>query len=167
MAAELGELIGPGKLAGRRDRVFSKCAAVVLALVVLTGCDDAAKPAPEQPRELVYMSRNTLWAVPEDVAIYSNGAVAYRQLLHTKISMKVRRTRLSPAALDSLRRLIARTRLDGADRAGAAQPRSGFTYLLRLDGRSITTVDGRLAPGVRPLIRRLARLEDRMLLRGE
>ena len=55
----------------------------------------------------------------------------------------------------------------GADRPGAAQPRNGFSYRLRLDGRSITTVDGQLAPGVRPLIRRLARLEDRMLLRGE
>jgi hypothetical protein len=144
-----------------------RAAVVVLALVALTGCGGTAKPVPEKPHELVYMSRNTLWAVPEDVAVYEDGAVAYRQLLHTKISMKVRRTRLSPAALDSLRRLIARTRLAGADRPGAAQPRNGFSYLLRLDGRSITTVDGQLAPGVRPLVRRLARLEDRMLLRGE
>jgi len=113
------------------------------------------------------MSRNTLWAVPEDVAVYEDGGVAYRQLLHTKITMKVRRTRLSPASLTSLRQLIARTRLEGSDRPGAAQPRNGFRYLLRLDGRSITTVDGQLSPGVRPLIRRLARLEDRMLLRGE
>ena len=113
------------------------------------------------------MSRNTLWAVPEDVAVYSDGSVAYRQLLHTKVSMKVRRTRLSPTAFAELRRLIANARLAGADRAGAEQPRNGFTYLLRLDGRSITTVDGQLAPGVRPLVRRLARLEDRMLLRGE
>ncbi|HEX5622322.1 MAG TPA: hypothetical protein VFX51_28110 [Solirubrobacteraceae bacterium] len=142
--------------------------AVVVFLVVLAGCGSSTPPPrTEKPRELVYMSRNTLWAVPEDVAVYENGAVAYRQLLHTKISMKVRRTRLSPAALASLQRLIARTRLDGADRPGAAQPRNGFSYLLRLDGRSISTVDGHVSPGVRPLIRRLARLEDRMLLRGE
>ena len=48
--------------------------------------------------------------------------------------------------------------------AGIVKPASGQ---VRLDGRSITTVDGHLAPGVRPLVRRLARLEDRMLLRGE
>jgi len=149
------------------DRVFSKCAAVALALVALTGCGNTAQPAPEKPRELVYMSRNTLWAVPEDVAVYDDGRVAYRQLLHTKITMKVRRTRLSPSSLASLRELVARTRLAGANRPGAAQPRNGFRYLLRLDGRSITTVDGQLAAGVRPLIRRLGRLEDRMLLRGE
>lgn len=59
--------------------------------------------------------------MPEDIAIYSDGRVDYRQLLH----------------------------------------------LLRLHGRNVTTVDGALAPGVRPLIRRLGRLEDRMLLRGE
>jgi hypothetical protein len=145
-----------------------RVAVVVLALVALSGCGSTEKKAaPEQPRELVYMSRNTLWAVPEDIAVFSDGRVDYRQLLHTKITMKVRHTRLSPDALDSLERVIAHTRLSGADRAGAAQPRNGFTYLLRLDGRNVTTVDGQLTPGVRPLIRRLARLQDRLLLRGE
>jgi hypothetical protein len=165
MAAELGELIEPGKLAVMSHRVFSKCAAVVL--VALAGCGHTEKPTAEKPHELVYMSRNTLWAVPEDVAVYEDGRVAYRQLLHTKISMKVRRTRLSPSSLASLRGLIADTRLAGANRPGTAQPRNGFVYLLRIGGRSITTADGQLAPGVRPLIRRLGRLEDRMLLRGE
>ena len=113
------------------------------------------------------MSRNTIWAVPEDVAVYSDGRVDYRQLLHTKTHMEVRRMKLSAASLAQLRRLIARTRLDGADRTGSTAPRDGFQYLLRIDGHSITTVDGRLAPGVRPLIRRLARLQDRLLLRGE
>jgi hypothetical protein len=149
------------------DRV-GRVAVVVLALAALAGCGDAAKP-PEpvgkQPRELVYMSRNTYWAVPEDVTIYDDGTVSYRYLLHTKPVVDVRRTRLSPAALAEMRRLVARTRLAGADRPGAA-PRDGYNYMLRLDGRSITTVDGRLTPSVRPLIRRLARLEDRMLLRG-
>jgi hypothetical protein len=140
-------------------------AALLLAAAV-AGCG-GDRPEPEQPKQLVYMSRNTLWAVPEDVAVYADGRVDYRLLLHTKITMKVRRTKLSPPALASLRQLVARTRLEGADRVGSAQPRNGFRYLLRIDGRSITTVDGQLAPSVRPLIRRLGRLEDRMLLRGE
>ena len=136
--------------------------AVVLAIA---GCGSAPTKRPAEP--LVYMSRNTLWAVPDDVAVYADGRVDYRLLLHTKINMKVRHTKLSPPALATLRRLVDQARLDGADRAGAAQPRNGFRYLLRIDGRSITTVDGQLAPGVRPLIRRLGRLQDRMLLRGE
>jgi hypothetical protein len=142
---------------------------VLAAALLLAGCggERTAKPPPDHARELVYMSRNTLWAVPDDVAIYSDGRVDYRLLLHTKISMKVRHTKLSRPALATLRQLVARTRLAGADRAGSVQPRNGFRYLLRIDGRSITTVDGDVAPGVRPLIRRLSRLEDRMLLRGE
>jgi len=141
--------------------------AALLPLVILAGCGGAPAEQPPAPRELVYMSRNTLWAVPDDVAVYSDGSVAYRLLLHTKVNMKVRRTRLSPPALASLKQMVADARLEGADRAGSTQPRNGFTYLLRIDGHSITTVDGRLAAGVRPLIKRLGRLEDRMLLRGE
>ena len=145
-------------------------AAVLLALV-LAGCGSATDPSPppaaEHPRQLVYMSRNSWDAIPEDIAVYADGRVDYRQILHTKINMKVRTMRLSPDSLAELRRLVAGTRLRGADRPGVEQPRDGFRYLLRIDGRSITTVDGALAPGVRPLVRRLARLEDRMLLRGE
>jgi hypothetical protein len=144
--------------------------AAVLAVAMIAGCGGEARtpPAAEPgPRPLVYMSRNTLWAVPDDVTVYADGRVDYRLLLHTKVNMKVRRTTLSPDALATLRRLVNGARLDGADRAGSAQPRNGFTYLLRIGGRSITTVDGKLAPGVRPLIRRLGRLEDQMLLRGE
>jgi hypothetical protein len=142
---------------------------VLVAALLLAGCGggDAAKPASDRPQELVYMSRNTLWAVPDDVAIYSDGRVDYRLLLHTKINMKVRHARLSPPALATVKRLVADARLEGADRTGSAQPRNGFRYLLRIDGRSITTVDGQIAPGVRPLIRRLGRIEDRMLLHGE
>jgi len=141
--------------------------AALLPLVILAGCGGAPAEQPTAPRELVYMSRNTLWAVPDDVAVYSDGSVAYRLLLHTKVNMKVRRTRLSPPALASLKQMVADARLEGADRAGSTQPRNGFTYLLRIDGHSITTVDGRLTAGVRPLIKRLGRLEDHMLVRGE
>jgi hypothetical protein len=143
---------------------------LILAVLALAGCG-SAQPQPQQPaskpRELVYMSRNSWDAIPEDIAVYADGRVDYRQILHTKINMKVRTMRLAPASLAELRDLLARTRMRGADRVGVAQPRDGFRYLLRIDGRSITTVDGAIAPGVRPLVRRLARLEDRLLLRGE
>jgi hypothetical protein len=117
-------------------------------------------------RELVYMSRNTWDGVPEDVAVYADGTVGYRLLLHTKVSMHTRTTTLSPAALRELRGLLRHTRLAGADRVGAVAPRGRFTYLLRIRRHSIFTADGQIAAGVRPLIRRLGRLEDTMLLRG-
>jgi hypothetical protein len=79
----------------------------------------------------------------------------------------VRTTTLPPRSMVRLRRLLARTDLRGAQALGVDPPRGHFRYLLRIDGRSITTVDGRLAPGVKPLITRLGRLEDRMLARGE
>jgi hypothetical protein len=147
---------------------------LIAAALVLPGCGGGDRTAPPpspaaraKPAELVYMSRNSWDAVPEDITVYADGRVDYRQLLHTKLNMKVRTLRLAPAALADLRALVARTRLKGADRPGAEQPRDGFRYLLRIGGRSISTVDGALAPGVRPLVRRLARLQDRLLLGGE
>jgi hypothetical protein len=125
-----------------------------------------AAPKPHHGRELVYMSRNTWDAVPEDVAIYADGTVAYRQILHTKLSMHTRLSTLSPTQLSRLQGLLRHTRLAGADRAGVAAPRGRFSYLLRIDGRSIYTADGHLAPGVRPLITDLGRLQDKMLLAG-
>jgi hypothetical protein len=118
-------------------------------------------------RPLVYLSRNVETAVPEDVYVYADGSVRYRYLLHTKLSSRDRTTTLSPRSMRRLRAILARTRLDGAERRGADPPRGGYWYLLRIGGRSIATADGHLTAGVRPLIARLGRLEDRMLLRGE
>jgi hypothetical protein len=66
-----------------------------------------------------------------------------------------------------LRALLARTRFEGAQRRGADPPHGRYRYLLRIGDRTIATADGHLAPGVKPLITRLGRLEDRMLARGE
>src|SRR5689334_176386 len=123
---------------------------MTLAAALLAGCGGAtpahhrtaaatptATPRAAHGRELVYMSRNTWDAVPEDVVVYADGAVAYRQILHTKVSMHTRWTTLSPDALSHLHGLLHRTRLAGADRAGVSAPRGRFSYLLRIDGRTI------------------------------
>ncbi len=117
--------------------------------------------------ELVYLSRNVETGIPEDVYVYADGTVRYRYLLHTRITMRDRHTALSAASLKRLHALLAHTRLHGAARGGTTPPRGGYWYVLRTAGRTIATTDGHLVPGVKPLITRLGRLEDRMLIRGE
>jgi hypothetical protein len=144
----------------------------LLALLLLAGCGgsagrQAAAPPAATPEPLVYLSRNWEYAVPEDVAVYADGRVQYRYLLHTRINMRVRRLRLDPGSLSGIRRLVAHTDLDGAQVLGVEPPRGAYRYTLRIGGRTITTVDGHLSSGVRPLIRRLGRLQDRMLAAGD
>jgi hypothetical protein len=129
--------------------------------------DREAALATRHGGELVYLSRNVETGIPEDVYVYADGTVRYRYLLHTRITMRDRHTTLPAASMRRLRALLARTRLQGADRGGTKPPRGGYWYVLRTAGRSIATTDGHLAGGVKPLIRRLGRLEDRMLVRGE
>jgi hypothetical protein len=152
-----------------------------IAVVALAGCGASAHeraatapataPAPaatpDHGRELVYLSRNSWDAVPEDVVVFADGTLNYRMLLHTKINMHVRTRKLPAPALARLRGLLDRTRLAGVNHPGVRAPRGRFTYLLRIDGHSVTTADGHLTPGVKPLITRLDRLADHMLLRGE
>jgi hypothetical protein len=160
--------------------MFRRCFLLAVTVALLAGCGSTprqrsapvaratATPArADHGRELVYLSRNVETGIPEDVYVYADGAVRYRYLLHTKINSRDRTTTLPPVSLRRLHALLARTRLDGAQRRGATPPRGRYWYLLRIGGRTIATADGHLTPGVKPLIARLGRLEDRMLARGE
>ena len=139
---------------------------LLAAAAALAGCGGSAAHRDQPARELVFMTRNYKDAVPEEVRVFSDGRVEYRYLLHTLRQIKVRRTTLSQPARDRLSRLLSSTDVRGAQRLGMGPPPGYYRYLLRLGDHTITTVDGHLTPGVRPLIRWLARLEDRMLLRG-
>jgi hypothetical protein len=129
--------------------------------------DREAALAASHGGELVYLSRNVETGIPEDVYVYADGTVRYRYLLHTRITMRDRHTTLPAASMKRLHALLAHSRLQGADRGGTTPPRGGYWYVLRTAGRTIATTDGHLVPGVKPLITRLGRLEDRMLIRGE
>src|SRR4051812_28879269 len=103
-------------------------AAAIVAAGVLAGCggapDHAAThaaatrrpPAQEHHTPLVSIWRNLEFSgIPEDMTVYSNGEVHYRNLLHTQVRIKILTAKLRPTQLAKLRRLLADVDLDRAD----------------------------------------------------
>jgi hypothetical protein len=145
----------------RRALVIVPTLAAALVLAACGGADHE-RHAAAQP--WLYAWRNfELTGIPEEVAIYGDGEVRYRNLLHTQRGIAVRRERLPGPTLATLRRLVARVDLRRADSSGVKPRRDGFRWIIRAGGRTGTAADGHLHGPMRPLVARLRSLMDHML----
>jgi hypothetical protein len=136
----------------------------LIVAVLLAGCGGTPRPAaPRAPKPLVYVWRNfEETGIPEEMTVYTDGAVAYRNLLHTQRSLKVVKAHLRPSQLSTLRGLLARIDLRRADASGVKPRRSGYRYIIRSRGRVGTAADGHLQGPIRPLVVHLRAEMDRL-----
>src|SRR3954467_15300881 len=90
---------------------------VPAAAGVLAGCGGAARPAPPPhpsatprpapARPLLYVWRNfEFTGIPDEMTIYVNGEVRYRNLLHTQQTLRILKAKLPPSRLARFRRLL-------------------------------------------------------------
>ena len=100
--------------------------------------------------------------VPEEMTIYRDGTLRYRNLLHTQMGIKVITTHLHGAQLARMRTLVRAVDLRRTDASAVKPRRDGFRYVLRRDGRVGTAADGHLSGPVRPLVLRLRHLMDEL-----
>jgi hypothetical protein len=150
--------------------------AIALAVPVLAGCGHAAPAAtaataaatPAATRAATSPRLVAVWrnfeetGIPEDLAVFRDGRFRYRNLLHTQRGIGAEEGRLRPGELRRLRRLLARTDLARADASGVVPRRSGFRYVITAGGEVGTAADGHLHGRMRPLVRALGRLMDRL-----
>jgi hypothetical protein len=149
----------------------------VAVAACLAGCGGASEPAAAPPAasphatpaarahkpQLLYVWRNfEETGVPEEMTIYRDGTLRYRNLLHTQMGIKVITTHLDGAQLARMRRLVGAVDLRRTDASGVKPRRDGFRYVLRRDGRVGTAADGHLSGPVRPLVLRLGHLMDEL-----
>jgi hypothetical protein len=154
-------------------------AAAILAVAASAGCGHAShpartdasvtsqpaatRPAKEHLTPLVYIWRNfEFTGIPDEMTVYTNSEVRYRNLLHTQIGIKTLSAKLRPIQVANLRRLLADIDLDRADAAAAKPRRSGYRYIIRSGGHIGTAVDGHLHGLMRRLVRTLGAQMDRM-----
>ena len=149
--------------------------AVTIAAALLAGCGGeprpttsaapSAAPTPSRPHppQLLYVWRNfEETGVPEEMTIYADGRLRYRNLLHTQKSFPVRKTRLRSRELRTLRRLVRAVDLRRADASGVTPRRDGYRYVISSRGRTGTAADGHLHGPIRPLVVRLGQEMDRL-----
>ena len=145
----------------------------IVVAVCVAGCGGAAKPPAAVPHttpaahqskpKLLYVWRNfEETGVPEEMTIYRDGTLRYRNLLHTQMGIKVITSHLDGAQLARMRRLVRAVDLRRTDASGVKPRRDGFRYVLRRDGRVGTAADGHLSGPVRPLVLRLRGLMDKL-----
>jgi hypothetical protein len=155
----------------------------IAAAAVLTGCGggssppasphggaaprDAASGAHPRTRQLLYVWRNfEETGIPEELTIYRDGALRYRNLLHTQMGIKVISSQLRPAQLATVRRLVRGVDLRRVDASAVKPRRDGFRWVLRREGRVGTAADGHLHGTVRRLVKRVGPLMDRLRSRS-
>jgi hypothetical protein len=159
-------------------RVARDAGPVLLAVGVLAGCGQgsqappapapttaprAATPAPPKAPPLVYVWRNfEFTGIPDEMTIYANGEVRYRNLLHTQQRIKILSAHLKPSELARFERLLGDVDLRRADASNVKPRRDGFRYIIRSHGRVGTAADGHLRGAIRPLVIRLRAEMDRM-----
>jgi hypothetical protein len=104
--------------------------------------------------------------IPEEMTIYADGGVRYRNLLHTQSTLRVLTARLPPAKVARLRRLLGGVDLSHADASGVKPRRDGYRYVIRSRGRVGTAADGHLRGPIRPLVSVLRAEMDRLQARS-
>jgi hypothetical protein len=154
-----------------RPRSHLALPAVLVAVACVAACGttprshDSKTSAIQPPREaqLLYVWRNLEeTGIPEEMTIYADGEVRYRNLLHTQHTIRVLSDRLAPGRLTRIRRALDAVDLSHADASGVKPSRSGYRYVIRSHGRVGTAVDGHLRGPIRPLVLNLRAQMDRL-----
>ncbi len=138
---------------------------VAVACVAACGGTSPSQSEVQPPREAQLLS---VWrnfeetGIPEDMTIYADGEVRYRNLLHTQQGIRVISDRLAPARLARIRRALDAIDLTHVDASNLEPRRSGFRYVIRSHGHVGTAVDGHLRGPIRPLVLELRAQMDRL-----
>lgn len=146
--------------------------AVLAAGIVAAGCGEtpqrqetaqAATTQPSQGTPLLHVWRNfEETGIPEEMTVYADGEVRYRNLLHTQAGIPVLTSHLPAERLARIRRALARVDLATVDASAVKPRRSGFRYVIRSDGEVATAADGHLSGPVKPLVREVRAKMDRL-----
>jgi hypothetical protein len=159
----------------RRPRSHLAPPAVLVAVAFMAACGETSRPhdaqtsARQPPGEakLLYVWRNLEeTGIPEEMTIYADGEVRYRNLLHTQHTIPILRDRLGPGRLTRIRRALDAVDLSHVDASDVKPRRSGFRYVIRSHGRLGTAADGHLSGPIRPLVLELRAQMDRLQQRS-
>jgi hypothetical protein len=144
---------------------------VLVAVVGLTACGGTSRSPdpqrsamhPAREAQLLYVWRNfEETGIPEEMTIYADGEVRYRNLLHTQRTIRVVSGRLAPPRLTRIRRALDAVVLSHVDASGVKPRRSGYRYVIRSRGQVGTAADGHLRGPIRPLVEELRAQMDRL-----
>jgi hypothetical protein len=104
--------------------------------------------------------------IPEEMTIYTDGEVRYRNLLHTQQGIPVLSGRVAPSRLTRIRRALDAVDLSSLDASNVKPPRTGYRYVIRSQGGVGTAADGHLRGPIRPLVLELRAQMDHLRRRS-